>query len=168
MLTPRLEPRCATRRLDLRPVGPSTLRGVVAATIVALLLTPFSASAQEVDRDPWFGPDKALHFGVSAALAAGGYTVAGLRWDTAPPKLAFGAAVALSAGVLKELLDLAHYGTPSYRDLAWDAAGTLVGLSVSWLVDHFLFGPRPLFERAQGWPGRLHPGGRLSVTFQLP
>lgn len=133
-----------------------------------MLFCAAPASAQEADRDPWFGPDKTLHFGVSAALAVGGYTAAGLRWETAPPKLAFGAAVALSAGILKELLDLAHYGTPSYRDLVWDAAGTVVGLALAWTVDHLFFGPRPLFGEGPSRTAWVRPGGGLSLTVRFP
>jgi uncharacterized protein YfiM (DUF2279 family) len=103
------------------------------------LLVATRATAQAPAEDPWWGKDKALHLGVSAGLAAGGYGLGGLWWKEAPPRLALGAGVALSAGLFKELSDLASYGHFSYKDLAWDGVGAAVGLTVSWLVHQLLF-----------------------------
>ncbi|WP_437672716.1 hypothetical protein [Sorangium sp. So ce131] len=85
--------------------------------------------------DPWLGRDKALHFFASAALAGGGYTLGALATDEIPGRLAVGAAVALGAGLAKEVFDAAGYGTPSWRDLAWDALGTSAGLGLSLWFD---------------------------------
>ena len=63
---------------------------------VALLLAPPSARAE----DRWTGPDKALHLGVSAALASAGYGVSSLELER-PGRFAVGGAVALGAGIAK-------------------------------------------------------------------
>lgn len=94
-----------------------------------------AAAASASDPDPWLGRDKALHFGASALLAGGGYAAAtGLtseRWKA----VAFGGGFALAAGAAKEGLDALGMGTPSWRDFAWDVAGTVVGLGIAYAVD---------------------------------
>jgi len=79
--------------------------------------------------DPWTGRDKAAHFAAGmgiSALSAGliegwtGYD----RWKT------FGISVSAGAGVslFKEGADLVfNTGDPSYKDLLWGIAGSLVG-----------------------------------------
>lgn len=98
-------------------------------------------AAAQVDPDPWLAPDKALHFSVSAGLAGLGYGGAALFTENRPARLAIGAGFALSAGIAKELADLAGLGSPSWKDFAWDVAGTAVGVLVSWLLDCFVFAP---------------------------
>jgi putative lipoprotein len=98
-----------------------------------LLVLVFPAPALAAD-DPWFGKDKWLHFGASTALAAGGYALGAAIWERPEPALAVGAGLALGAGVGKEILDLAGMGHPSWRDLAWDVAGTGVGLLLAWAI----------------------------------
>lgn len=94
-----------------------------------------AAEASASDSDDWFGRDKALHFGASAILAGGGYALGtGLsseRWKA----FALGGGVAIAAGALKEGLDAAGLGTPSWRDFTWDVAGTAVGLGIAYAVD---------------------------------
>jgi putative lipoprotein len=99
-----------------------------------------SADAQ-VDPDPWFAPDKALHCSVSAGIAGGGYGGAALFTEDRRLRIAIGAGLALTAGIGKELADLAGLGHPSWRDLAWDVAGTGIGLILSWLLDRFVITP---------------------------
>ncbi len=107
--------------------------GVAFAVWTATCL--FSVAAVADDADPWFGTDKALHFGASAVLAGGGYALGtGLsqdRWKS----FALGGGVAITAGALKEGLDAMGMGTPSWRDFTWDVAGTLVGLGIAYAVD---------------------------------
>ncbi|WP_437722295.1 hypothetical protein [Sorangium sp. So ce861] len=83
------------------------------------------------DPDPWFGDDKARHFCASIALASGGYALGALATDDLHGRIAVGAAVALGAGLAKEAFDAAGHGTPSFRDLVWDALGTSAGLALS-------------------------------------
>jgi putative lipoprotein len=112
---------------------------VLAAPLaLALLTAPAPAAAdppRPIDPDPWFGRDKALHFGVSAALAGGGYAVSSLAVQGMPERAAIGASVALAAGIAKEMLDLAGLGDPSWKDFTWDVIGTATGIGVSLTVD---------------------------------
>lgn len=122
---------------------------MIARTVLVLGLScSGAASAQNTpDPDPWFGPDKALHFTFSAGIAAVGYGGTALFTEDRGVRLAVGAGLALTAGIGKELLDLAGLGHPSWRDFAWDCAGTAVGVVLSWIVDVFIV--QPLVARAQ-------------------
>jgi len=119
---------------------------------MALLMLPNAASAEPSRdaQDPFFGPDKALHFGVSMGLSAGGYALSSLVWDKPWQRAVGGAALSLLAGVGKELWDLAGHGTPSWKDLAWDGMGTAVGIGGALAVDVLIL-PEPRAEspRAQ-------------------
>jgi len=118
---------------------------------VMAVVAATGARAQAPDPDPWFGRDKAVHFAVSASLATLGYAVAGQF----PPsrenlvlRLVFGGSAAMTLGVAKEVLDLTlRLGTPSWKDLAWDAAGTVTGLAVAFVVDCFIV--RPIVDLVQ-------------------
>lgn len=115
-----------------RPTGAQRIAGA-GAIAVALLLTAPTARAEEAD--PWWGRDKALHFGVSAGLAAGGYAGSSLALDRRWQRAAAGAGFALTLGAGKELYDLSGHGDASWRDFTWDVAGTAVGTAVALLVD---------------------------------
>jgi putative lipoprotein len=95
-------------------------------------------AARADDPDPWFGADKALHFGLSAALAGTGYGVSSLFLDQPATRALAGAGFSLTLGAGKELYDLAGHGDPSWRDFTWDVAGTAVGVGVALLVDALL------------------------------
>jgi putative lipoprotein len=110
-----------------------------------------SPTARAQDADPWLSRDKALHFDVSAGIAAAAYGVSAgwiapdARWTA----LAIGGGVALAAGVGKELVDATHVfgGDPSWKDLTWDVIGTVAGLAIAWGMDLLLGGvsaQRPL------------------------
>jgi putative lipoprotein len=108
----------------------------------ALLLVLLAARAPaQVDPDPWLGPDKALHFGVSAAIAGFAYGGTSLFTEHRGVRVGVATGVALSAGIAKELFDLSGAGQASWKDLTWDALGTAVGVVVSWLLDVFVFTP---------------------------
>jgi putative lipoprotein len=108
--------------------------------------------ARADDPDPWFGKDKALHFAASATIAAGGYTIGAAVFDARRDALLLGGGLAALAGVGKEALDLAGYGDPSWKDLAWDGIGTIAGLALAWGLDLAIRGVsdrHPLFVAPQ-------------------
>lgn len=107
------------------------LRKKMIPLILGLLL------CQNALASPRVAPDKRKHFAASAALALTGYWGAALIFDGRRPRLAIGSACALSAGVGKELYDLAGHGTPSWADLGWDVLGTALGLSMATGIDLF-------------------------------
>lgn len=106
--------------------------------LLAAGLLLLAAPAHAEEKDPWLGRDKALHFGASAVLAGGGYGVGAMIFDARRDRALLGGAVALSAGVGKELYDLTGAGNASYRDLTWDVVGTGVGLLLAWSLDLLL------------------------------
>jgi putative lipoprotein len=105
----------------------------VSASIVTTFFSVSPAHAD--DPDPWFGRDKALHFGATAVLASGGYAGTALATDDRRFRLAVGAGLGLGAGVAKELWDLSGHGDASWRDLTWDVVGTATGLAVALAID---------------------------------
>ncbi len=94
-----------------------------------------SSSARAGDPDPWLGTDKALHFGVSAGIAAGSYAASAAVLEARGHALLLAGGVTLAVGAGKEALDLAGFGDPSWKDFVADVAGTIVGLAVAWSVD---------------------------------
>jgi putative lipoprotein len=94
-----------------------------------------TAPARADDGDPWWGPDKALHFGVSAGLGAAGYAASSLLFERRLERAAGGAAFSLTLGASKELYDLSGAGDASWKDFTWDVAGTAVGVGLALLVD---------------------------------
>lgn len=116
-------------------------RALAAAALVAA--TAFPSVARADDPDPWVSRDKALHFDVSAGIAAVGYGVSAAwlvdaRWKA----LAIGGGLSLAAGATKELIDAtgAFGGDPSWKDFTWDAIGVVAGLAIAWGVDLLLGG----------------------------
>lgn len=110
---------------------------------LALVSSLFCGAARASDSDPWFGPDKALHFGVSVALAAGGYAISSEILDTRNERALSGAAFSLTLGAGKELWDLSGHGDPSWRDFAWDVAGTAVGVALAASIDALTTSKQP-------------------------
>jgi len=105
---------------------------IVFSSVVALLSTP------TVAQDSWTGQDKVDHAVVSAMFGG----IAGASMDN--KYAAFG--VAMLPGIAKELYDMTGRGTPSWKDLAADAAGAAIGVYIGncWLrknslVCHFEF-----------------------------
>jgi uncharacterized protein YfiM (DUF2279 family) len=73
--------------------------------------------------DSWFGVDKVKHFFMGAFVQSVGYSA--VRATGASHSASLAAATAVTAGVSigKEVWDAHSGGTPSVRDLTWDAAG---------------------------------------------
>jgi putative lipoprotein len=124
------------------PLARPTLPAVAAAALLGLALAwAPDAHGQDParDPDPWFGRDKALHFGASAAIALGAYGTSGLITSDERTRVGAATGVALGAGVAKEIADRYTGGDPSLRDLTWDVVGTATGVLVAWLLDRFVF-----------------------------
>jgi uncharacterized protein YfiM (DUF2279 family) len=81
-------------------------------------------------RDPWFGEDKARHFGMSYAITT--FTSGGARLAGAGDAAALPAALVVAgvAGIGKEVYDRRAGGLFSYRDLVADAVGIAAGVLV--------------------------------------
>jgi putative lipoprotein len=119
---------------------------------LALILVLAAGPAAASDPDPWFGPDKALHFGVSAGLAAGGYAALSPWLESRTERAVGGAAFSLTLGAGKELWDLTGHGDPSWRDFTWDVLGTAVGVALAVGVDALVSREKdaPTARAAQG------------------
>ena len=113
--------------------------------LVAVLAAPMEARA---DDDPWLGPDKALHFSLSAAIAGGGYGLGAALDQERRWRFLIGGAAGVGAGVAKELFDLTGAGDPSWRDLAWDALGITTGLLLAYAID-LVFSDGPIVDADQ-------------------
>jgi putative lipoprotein len=103
--------------------------------LIALPAVALTRIASAEQSDPWWGKDKALHFGISAGLAAGGYAASTAFVEPRWQRAAIGSGFALSLGAGKELYDLSGHGDPSWKDFAWDVAGTAVGIAIALAVD---------------------------------
>ena len=99
--------------------------------LAALLALPAQVRAE----DAWVGRDKALHFGVSAAVAASGYGLSAIWIERPGYRLLAGSSLALAAGAGKEIWDAAGHGDPSLKDFTWDVVGTLTGAGFALGVD---------------------------------
>ncbi len=109
---------------------------MVSIAIAAQLLV--AARAARADGDPWFGRDKALHFSLSVAIAAGGYAAAVPLTDDRRWRVAAGAGLAIAAGAGKEITDRYDGGDASWRDFTWDVIGTATGVGIAWLIDRLI------------------------------
>jgi putative lipoprotein len=114
------------------------------AFALALLAARPAQAAPPPAADPFFGKDKALHFGFSAALVGVGYGGAALvGFDHRADRAVLGASLAIGAGFTKEVLDAAGLGTPSWKDFAWDVLGALAGVGISISIDYATQPRRP-------------------------
>jgi len=116
-----------------RPAPRTTAKLVGASALsVSLLVGPHAAAS---DPDPWWGRDKALHFGASATIAAGGYGVGTLIFDGRAEAALFGGGIAIGVGAAKEGADAMGLGTPSFKDFTWDVIGAAFGVAVGLGID---------------------------------
>ncbi|MBN9159884.1 MAG: hypothetical protein J0I07_02880 [Myxococcales bacterium] len=142
------------------------IRAGAAAVLFGLLLSSREAAA--ADPDPWLAKDKALHFGISAGIAGGTYAASAALFEARGHALLTAAGVTIAIGAGKEMLDLAGYGSPSWKDFAADVAGTIVGLAVAWSVDLLVRGvgdERPLFRAPTTASGISTSAGGIVLSF---
>jgi putative lipoprotein len=99
------------------------------SAVVVLLILSSCAVAGDAGNDKWFAADKLKHFGYSAFLSGGAYTVARKHFDYSPDEsFAVGIGITISLGGAKEIIDSKTPNqTSSYKDFIWDVAGAAVG-----------------------------------------
>ena len=98
---------------------------------VCLLALCISLSGDPV-QDRWLSEDKFMHFFASFAATTMAAASARTLGADASTSVWIGAGVGMGLGVAKEVRDLYHpAGHPSWRDLAWDAAGVGAGAWVA-------------------------------------
>ena len=120
-----------------RDQGERRALGRLCSTLLTVLVVGSLGTVSPVraQSDDWLGRDKALHFGLSVGLAAGAYAMSAPFVEEPVTRFALGVGTGFSVGILKEIWDATGRGTPSGRDLAWDAAGVATGAAISLLVD---------------------------------
>ena len=101
----------------------------------ALAIVAIAATATAHASGDWVSEDKALHFGVSATLAAFSYGAAASLDATPLEKALWGAGVPLAVGAAKEGFDALGAGTPDWSDMGWNALGAATGLVLSWGIE---------------------------------
>jgi putative lipoprotein len=105
------------------------------AAACLLLSLAFAAASPAAAQDDWLGRDKALHFGISAALSASAYGVSAIWLEPPAYRTLIGASTALVAGAAKEVWDAAGHGDPSGKDFTWDLVGAVTGAGLALAVD---------------------------------
>jgi len=90
--------------------------------------------------DPWFGTDKALHFGVGFGLGAAGYGIGAAGFEDRLAAVALASGLVLGLGAAKEGLDALGLGTASYKDFIWTAVGGTLAIGVTVTFDVALRG----------------------------
>jgi uncharacterized protein YfiM (DUF2279 family) len=84
--------------------------------------------------DDWFTADKADHFFTSAMLSAGTYLALRVTHNDEPTAFVSSLTGTLTIGIGKEVWDVFHPGTPSWKDLTADLLGTLLGISSAYAL----------------------------------
>jgi putative lipoprotein len=100
-----------------------------------MLWLTLAAASPAAAQDDWLGRDKALHFGISAALSASAYGVSAIWLEPPAHRTLVGASTALVAGAAKEIWDAAGHGDPSGKDFTWDLVGAVTGAGLALAVD---------------------------------
>jgi uncharacterized protein YfiM (DUF2279 family) len=88
-----------------------------------VLLLGLYAPGDHPGGDSWFGVDKVKHFFMGAFVQSVSYSAVRATGAGHSASLATATAVTAGVSVGKELWDAHAGGTPSVRDLTWDAAG---------------------------------------------
>jgi putative lipoprotein len=141
-------------------------RAVGLAATGVLATAFFSTTARADDSDPFWGPDKALHFAVAGMIAGVSYGATTAVTDDRWKAFAIGGTAAVGAGALKEGFDAAGFGDPSWKDFAWDVIGGACGLGVAWVIDVAVQGGRvPPWSASSVAAAATPTGARLVVRF---
>lgn len=103
------------------------MRPICAGACLLLMLGAGCASSVPA-HDPWFGQDKAYHFAGAAVIGATTTFAAHEGHLSDGQTIALAIPVTLAIGAGKEAYDRNVKGTFwSWRDMAWNAAGAVVG-----------------------------------------
>jgi putative lipoprotein len=122
----------------------------------ALIALAFLTAA-ETRAEPFWGPDKQLHFLGSIALSGAGYALAATWNPSMRDRALIGAGISLAIGAGKEGLDAVTGGTPSWNDFAWDMIGTACGIGTALLVDKLVRGNSAMAATSPPTPSGLRP-----------
>lgn len=101
----------------------------------ALVFALCVASTAPRGLDDIAGSDKLLHAGASATITAATWGAAAAVDAPLPLRLATSVGAGVAAGVAKEIVDLAGFGTPSAGDLVYDAFGIAIGVAVALVIE---------------------------------
>lgn len=91
--------------------------------LALLLALQLHAPGDHPAGDSWFGVDKVKHFFMGAFVQSVAYSAIRASGGGHSASLAAAAGVTAGVSIGKELWDAHSGGTPSVRDLVWDAAG---------------------------------------------
>jgi putative lipoprotein len=122
-------------------------RALAALTLLVVSASPSSALAQAAPppspepEDAWFGPDKAIHLSAAFGISVAGYVTGVAAFDERWAGLVLGFGVATALGGIKEGIDAAGAGQPSWKDFFWDVVGASLGVGLSVTFDAALRGP---------------------------
>jgi uncharacterized protein YfiM (DUF2279 family) len=81
--------------------------------------------------ESWVAPDKFDHLLVSAMLSGSAFLQMKISHNDADFAFVSSCGFSLTLGAAKEIYDLIHPGHPSWKDLAVDALGSLLGALVA-------------------------------------
>jgi uncharacterized protein YfiM (DUF2279 family) len=88
-----------------------------------LLVLQLHSPGDHPGGDSWFGADKVKHFFMGAFVQSVGYSAARAAGASHQGSLVAATGMTAAVSIGKELWDAHSGGTPSVRDLTWDAAG---------------------------------------------
>jgi putative lipoprotein len=91
--------------------------------MAVFLILQLHAPGDHPGGDSWFGADKVKHFFMGAFIQSVAYSATRATGAPHGSSLAVATGATVGVSVAKELWDARTGGTPSLRDLVWDAAG---------------------------------------------
>lgn len=114
-------------RMRQVPAAPSTFRSRLAMAALSVALGSGCVTTQPPEGG-WLGSDKALHYFISAGIAAFVYTAAREDGESMSDAFNHAMVVTLSVGASKEAYDEFVSGTGwDWKDFTWDILGALTG-----------------------------------------